>query len=222
MKRILNVLIMIIMVTILVTTPALAKSGNGNVKGEVRAVNAEEGSITILTNQGETVVVIIPAGFDLATIAVGDSVLVKGEIQPDGSIVAETIKLTGKGNQQGKEKEDQDEGKGNKANSAFCSEGKQTKVHPLAVKLAERYGVSEAWVMEYFCQGYGMGAIMLALMTGEINGSDPATLLAGRAEGKGWGQIWQELGLIGSEREGHSPPGLLKKPDQSEAKDENK
>jgi hypothetical protein len=66
--------------------------------------------------------------------------------------------------------------------------------------------------MGYFCNGQGMGAIMLALKTSQLTGADPASLLAMRAAGEGWGQIWQELGLIGSEKDIKAPPGQLKKP----------
>jgi hypothetical protein len=40
--------------------------------------------------------------------------------------------------------------------------------------------------------GWGFGQIMLGLETGDLEGT-----LALRAEGMGWGQIWQEMGLIG-------------------------
>jgi len=108
-------------------------------------------------------------------------------------------------------------------NSAYCAEGKQDKPHPFATKMAERYGVSEGWIMGYFCDGYGMGQIMLALKTGEIEGigADPEILLDERANGLGWGVIWKGLGLIGSEREGHSPPGLLKRPDHDGPKNKD-
>ena len=114
------------------------------------------------------------------------------------------------------EVEDEDREEGSKLNSAYCVEGKQEKTHPLATKLAERYGVTEQWVMGYFCDGYGMGAIMLALKTSQIDGIDatPEALLTERSNGVGWGNIWKSIGLIGSERAGHSPPGLLKKPDK--------
>ena len=70
--------------------------------------------------------------------------------------------------------------------------------------------MTEDWVMETFCDGYGMGAIMLVLKTRDLVGADHGELLAVRALGKGWGRIWKDLGLIGSEKDGHSPPGLLK------------
>ena len=82
----------------------------------------------------------------------------------------------------------------------------------MASALADKYGVTTDWVMGYFCDGFGMGAIMLALKTQEISGADAGELLAQRANGKGWGAIWQDLKLIGSERDIQTPPGLLNKP----------
>jgi hypothetical protein len=180
-------------------------SSKGNVKGVVTAVG--DSTLTIETKKDGTMTVTAPADFDLSTVEVGDWVLVKGDRQDDGTITAERIKVVGKSGQ--KDLDDDDKPEGEKDNSAFCGEDKKDKSHPVAVKIAEAYGVTEEWVMGYFCDGYGMGAIMLALKTGEETGADPAALLAMRAEGKGWGQIWQELGLIGSEEEGESPPGPL-------------
>jgi hypothetical protein len=166
------------------------------------------------TNKGETVLVTPPVGFDLSTLKVGDVVLVKGTLQSDGMLMAESIKLPGSDmNDDLNEDEDEDEDKpeGEKDNSAYCGGVKQGEIHPVAGKLAEKYGVTADWVMGYFCDGYGMGAIMLALKTSRINGSDPSALLAERAEGKGWGEIWKEMHLIGSEKNVKTPPGLLKK-----------
>ena len=42
--------------------------------------------------------------------------------------------------------------------------------------------------MGYFCNGQGMGAIMLALKTSQLSGADPDSLLAMRAAGEGWGE----------------------------------
>ena len=149
------------------------------------------------------------------SIQKGDFVLVKGRIDEDGSVTAESIKLLGNGNDKDDGDEDEDQAEGGKDNSAYCADGKQEKPHPLAAKLADRYDVTEEWVMDYFCDGYGMGQIMLALKTSELDGidADPDFLLAERANGIGWGNIWKDLGLIGNEKEGHSPPGLLKKSD---------
>ena len=219
MKRILLTTILILMLSTLVAGPASAKNDKINIKGEVTVVNS--GTLTVLSNKGETFVVTVPDGFASDTVQVGDSVLVKGRTAEDGSVIAESIKLLGGGND--KDDGDADQAEGGKANSAYCADGKQEKPHPLAARLAERYGVTEGWVMEYFCDGYGMGQIMLALKTGEIEGieADPDFLLTERANGVGWGNIWKDLGLIGSEREGHSPPGLLKKPDHAGPKNKD-
>ena len=141
-----------------------------------------------------------------------------------GAWLAISIKQVGGGNDKGNN-DDKDKNKekneGFKDNSAFCAEGKQEKPHPLAPKMAERFGVTEEMVMGYFCEGYSMGAIMLAIKTRQLEGmtDTPGDLLASRAAGNGWGQIWKELGLIGNEKEGHSPPGLLKRPDHAGPKD---
>lgn len=218
MKQMLKGTILLFLFTLLLATPGLAKSDRVGVKGDVVDINAAVGSLTILTNRGESVTVIAPAGFGLELIGLGDAVLVRGWLQEDGSILAETIKVVGRSDQAANAKDNEDkrddvaDAEGSKADSAYCLAGKMDEPHPVAVKIAERYGVSEEWVMGYFCQGYGMGAIMLALMTSEIDGADPSGLLATRKDGKGWGLIWQELGLIGSEKQGESPPGWLKKP----------
>ena len=208
MKRIIPTIILVFVITLLAARPASAKNDKINIKGEVTGVGAE--TISVLSNKGITYEIAVPDGFDLTAIQVGDSVLVKGRIGEDSSVTAESIKLLGVGN----DEDNSDEGK---MNSAYCADGVQEKPHPFAVRMSERYGVSEEWVMGYFCGGYGMGQIMLALKTGRIEGIevDPETLLTKRANGQGWGNIWKGLGLIGSEREGHSPPGLLKKPDHA-------
>jgi hypothetical protein len=216
MKRIILTTILILMLSLIIAGPAAAKNDKINIKGEVTAVGA--GTITVLSNKGISYEIALPEGFTL-DIQIADSVLVKGHVGEDGSITAESVKLLGKGNGNN----DNDQANTGKGNSAYCAEGVQDKPHPFATKIAERYDVTEEWVMDYFCDGYGMGQIMLALKTGELEGieTDPESLLDERASGVGWGNIWKNLGLIGSEREGHSPPGLLKKPDHAGPKDKD-
>ena len=215
MKKITLAVTLMLLLALLVPGPAFSKNDKININGEVTDIGA--GTITVLSNKGEIFVVTLPTGFDLDSIQVGDSVLVKGYTAEDGSAIAESIKLLGNGKDTDDSDEDEDQAEGGKENSAYCTDGKQEKPHPLAARLAERYGVTVEWVMGYFCDGYGMGQIMLALKTSELKGieADPDTLLAERANGVGWGNIWKDLGLIGSEREAHSPPGLLKKPDHA-------
>jgi len=235
MKKILVTLVLTLMIATLVVVPASAKQNKVNIKGEVLSV--EDGTITVETTKGETLTIILPEGFDI-DLQVGAIVLVKGTVNDDGSIQANFVKEVGAEDDDddddngkkpdkddktnnGKKPDNENKPEGSKDNSAFCAEGKQDSPHPFSPIMAERYGVTEEWVTEYFCQGYSIGAIMLALKTSQMDGMnvDPATLLAGRAEGNGWGQIWQSLGLIGSEKDGKSPPGLLKRPAHAGPKD---
>jgi len=218
MKKKIAISILVILVALLAAVPALAIPGKGAIKGEVTEVDLGKGTLELDPKKGESVLVTVPEDFDLEAIAVGDWVLVKGTTGQDKAITAEWIKQIGKGSDEG---DDEDKAEGKKDNSAFCDEDKQEKLHPLAEKIGERYGVGEEWVMSNFCDGFGMGAIMLALMTNELEGSDPGDFLDYRAEGIGWGQIWKEKDLIGSEKEGHSPPGHLKRPDHAGPKDKD-
>lgn len=220
MKKLITTTLFVLLIAMLVTMPASAQKDKVNVKGEVISIDAN--TLTIESNKGDTFKVVVPADFDMSSVEVGSSVLVKGKTGDDNSIEADSIKVVGKTNENDKdEKEEKEKPEGFKDNSAFCAEDKQEKLHPLAAKMAERYGVSEEWVMEKVCEGYSIGAIMLAVKTSQMPDidTDPEDLLAKRTDGSGWGLIWKDLGLIGSEKNGNSPPGLLKKPDHAGPKD---
>jgi hypothetical protein len=64
---------------------------------------------------------------------------------------------------------------------------------------------------------------MLAIKTSQLEGATASVdeLLTSRADGNGWGQIWKGLGLIGSEKDGNSPPGLLHRPDHAGPKNDD-
>lgn len=229
--------VMLVLAIVLVAVGSVsAQKGKVNVKGEVTAVGSD--TLTVTSSKGDTYVFTVPSGFDMSAVQVGDAVLVKATPGEGDTWLAQTIKLVGQGDDddseskgggddddddgsKGKGGDDDDDGnekpEGFKENSAFCAEGKQERPHPLAPKIAERYGVTEDLVMGYFCDGYSIGAIMLAIKTSQVEGMDvtPEDLLAGRRAGNGWGEMWKNLGLIGSEKSGHSPPGLLKKPDHA-------
>ncbi|MEW6649786.1 MAG: DUF5667 domain-containing protein [Chloroflexota bacterium] len=80
-----------------------------------------------------------------------------------------------------------------------------TEQHPAGMKLAAEYGVTYEEVIGWFCQGYGMGEIMLALQTSQKTGLPAADLLAMKTELGGWGQVWQQLGLIGKGKRQATP-----------------
>ena len=212
-------ILLIVLFSLLSVGTVSAKSDTLNVKGEVTAISSN--SLSISSNKG-VFTFSIPADVDLSGISVGDDVLVKAVSGPDGSWVVKSVKQVNvvqdeeEMEEEDPEEEIKDQIEGSLDNSAYCSEDKKEEPHPLAVKLAERYGVDEAWVMDTFCDGYSIGAIMLALQTSQLENISvsPEDLLSGRADGQGWGELWQDLGIIGSEKEGHSPPGQLKKPEK--------
>ena len=73
-----------------------------------------------------------------------------------------------------------------------CEAAADGAVHPVATYLAEQHDVDYAEVMDWFCRGYGMGEIKLALTLSEAQatgGPDWQTLLAAKTDGVGWGQI---------------------------------
>ncbi|MEJ5224085.1 MAG: DUF5666 domain-containing protein [Anaerolineales bacterium] len=203
--------VLVALMALALAAPALAAPGNKVIKGEVTVVGAS--TFTVLTQNGVSVVVMPPAGFDLSLLKVGDMVIVKGRLQPDGTIAAEWVKMTNMDADDDMDNPDEE-----KDTSVYCS-STQSQPHPVAAKLAEKYGVTVEWIMGYFCQGMGMGQIMLALRTAQVTGGEPDALLAQRSEGKGWGEIWKESKLIGSEKSIQTPPGWLKK---DKVKDKNK
>ena len=207
MKKILTMVILAVLLAGFVILPAAAKSPV--LKGEVTALDAV--SLTILTRRGESVVITPPVDFDLTSLVIGDTVLARGQYQENGTFVAELLfKIDLDTEEEPGEGEEAAEG-GKAGNAAFCDPEKQQVPHPMATRLAEKYAVTPDWVMGYYCDGYSIGAIFLALKTGELTSVSVDDLLADRAGGKSWGAIWQELKMIGKEKDAFSPPGQLKK-----------
>jgi hypothetical protein len=203
MKKLLAVLFVFVFAAVSAVAPAGARPGKVILKGQVEAVNLEQGTVLLTTTLGIQETVVLPAGFYATLLAAGDWLLVKGVRQADGSLLAEVVKVVEL------KDEGEDDDPDDKQAGAFCAGGGQTFPHPVATKISAQYGVSVEWVMQYFCGGYGMGQIMLALKTGPAAGLEPEAMLAMRAEGKGWGEIWQEAKLIGPDKD-KTPPGLNK------------
>ena len=216
MKKTIVATTLVLLIALLAAAPVYAQKSKINIKGEVTAMDV--GTLTVATNKGETYTITIPDAMGVGAVQAGDSVLVKATAGEGGTWIAESIKLVGNGNDKNDDNEVKAEGF--KDNSAFCADGKQVKPHPLAPKIAERFSVSEKMVMDYFCDGYSIGAIMLAIKTSQMEGVTASTgdLLADREAGNGWGVIWKDLGLIGSEKNGQSPPGWLKKAERAKPK----
>jgi hypothetical protein len=85
----------------------------------------------------------------------------------------------------------------------FCVQSED--MHPFGERLASRYEVDYEILQGWFCDGFGWGQIMLALKTSAITGDDFEGLLERRGSGEGWGQIWQDLKLIGRPEDAGPP-----------------
>jgi hypothetical protein len=203
MKKILAVWVILFLMTTLLVDPVFAKTSG--YKGEITAIDSAGRTITILTNHNQSLIITTPEDLDLASLAVGNTVIVKGETQSDGSVLAEWVKTAGPDT-------DEKNNEGKKAgNGAYCNHGKKQQSHPFAANIAAEEGVDEAWGMNYYCDGYSMGAIMLSLKTAGAASISADEILSQRASGIGWGQVWQGQNLIGDERLVNPPPGQLKK-----------
>lgn len=73
----------------------------------------------------------------------------------------------------------------------------EVRPHPIGQSTADTYeDASYEQVMTWFCAGSTFDDILLALETADQTETTVDDLLARRAAGTGWDQIWQELGLI--------------------------
>jgi hypothetical protein len=212
MKKFLRIFTLVVILTLMVTSAALAAPG-GNPRGEVIAIDEAGGTITLQLSEDTTLLVILPSGFDPTTLDFGMTVMVKGD-QTDEGFVADWVREVGAGDSE-EDDESDSESNGNAwgEGGAYCNQGKDAP-HPIAAKIGEDYDVDPEWVMSYACDGHGFGGVMLALQSQQAGGEGAGSaddFLNQRKQGKGWGQIWKDSGLVGNPSAGSPPPGQLKK-----------
>ena len=207
MKKTLISLLLVLMLTLPAGGTGSAQKDKLNVKGEVVSVGGN--ILTVESNKGYVIEFTV-TDITMPDLEVGDSVLIKAIAGEGGEWIARTVKVLGQG-----DNDDMDEMGGFQTNSAFCAEDKKDTPHPLAPKIAERFGVSEEMVMTYYCEGYSIGKIMLAIKTSQMEGvtDTPEEILSKLESDGAWGLIWKDMGLIGWAKNGKSPPGQLKKLD---------
>ena len=234
MKKILMIFTLALVLTLAVSTAAFAKAGVGNPKGEITAIDTEGGTVTIMTEDGELVLT-LPEGYDFGDLQIGDYVVAKGAWTAEG-FDADWVKLADDEETEVEETEEPivteetEEGEENGEDGGwgeggvYCNGGKD-KPHPVAQKIADKYGVSVEWVMSYACDGFGFGGVMLALQTQAANGEGGETadqVLAKKKAGQGWGQIWKDSGLTKTDKADSPPPGQLKKEEKQTGPPEDK
>ncbi len=188
--------------------------------GTVTGVNG--GSFTFKTEEGTVILVgeIDDGSFQL-TVGVGDSdsviytVSVPDDFEFEDIQVDDEFELHIKYNKGLEEwmlykleEEEQEREREREEDGYFCSEDTEEK-HPVAAAIADTYGSDYETVIGMFCAGEGeegsartgFGNIMLAFHTADETGEDVNDILGMKEDGTGWGQIWQEMGLIGKDRE---------------------
>ena len=215
-----SLIVVVAALLILLPTSIVMGGSKGALKGTVGSINGvveDEFSFTLDTKYGE-ITVFAPAE-SYPDLAEGMTVLVKGEWISEEEYRAEWVKQIGSG----QESEEQESEEGEKTfKNAFCTGAKESN-HPLADKIYEKFDVGTEFdseigadtINDWFCEGHSFGQIMLAFTTHFLNPDlDPYNVLLMRKEaGMGWGKIWKEFDMIGSEREG-MPPGWIHKPDK--------
>jgi hypothetical protein len=86
-------------------------------------------------------------------------------------------------------------------------------IHPMLERLAEEYGVPYEEMVDWFCDGFGLGELGLAYRINEESGTPVADLFEARVESNmGWGLILQDEGLIGRPEEAGPPEGVPQGP----------
>jgi hypothetical protein len=185
-----------IALTLVTVMPVSAQEAGSEVEitGTVVAIDEEAGNFTVETEEGESYLVFPGEDFDFSTIAVDDTVTVKGTLNEDGTVSALEVMV--------EEQDDATDEEDTPSTGYYCVQSEEP--HPFGALLAERYGTDYATLQAWFCDGFGWGQIMLALQTSAITGDDPGALLELRSGGAGWGEIWQDLKLIG--RPEHAGP----------------
>jgi hypothetical protein len=202
-------LLLTLVLIITSVTPAQAAAGDPvTVTGIISAITPGVNFVVQLPDA--SFVTIVPAaGFDYTLIAVGDAISLNGTEGVDPTSVDLVDYLV-------------TPLEPSKQDGYFCAQS--AVQHPAAAKLAARFGVEYSVVQQMFCNGAGLGNIMLALATAQASGSDPAALLTQHAAGAGWGQIWRELRnnqtLVGSPDTHGNGNGTIVNPGNGHSKPE--
>ena len=176
--------------------------------GTVTEIDLDGGTLTVEVDNGEgslSYLVYPPDDFDwLVEVEIGDTVEVEGILQDDGSVLATRIVV--ERDDDDDDGDDEDDGEGNRG--YFCRNLDDPDiVHPVGGAIAARYDVDYEEIMGWFCEEHmGFGQIMLALQTVGDDGEETyEDFLNRRLAGEGWGQIWQDLGLIGRPKDADPP-----------------
>jgi len=103
---------------------------------------------------------------------------------------------------------------GESASGMVCADESAGFMHPIVASLVAQYGLDDEVVAGWFCDGYGLGEIMLALTTAQETDMTPEEVLMLKSNVVGWGQVWQmeDVGFPEPPGQQTEPPGLQTEP----------
>lgn len=158
----------------------------------------------IVDVEGELLEIPFGQNFDPETVKinVGDEVVIKTSANEDGDLVITELKIQERAR-------DRVQTQDGTLESNFCAV--EEVQHPIALKLADTYGVPYADIEAYLCgeTPVPLGKIMLALATAEISGIDYFDYFVD--DTFSWGKIWKDLDLEMMGKPGHgTAPGQIK------------
>jgi hypothetical protein len=198
MKKVFSITILVIALLAMSFSLVMAKNEKVNLEGEITAVDEVTPTITVTTADSEDFIIHFSPDYEFTFTQadLGTFVHVKAEYQEDGPLLALWVKPVEEGD---------DEDEDGKDESAYCSGEKET-AHPVIIVLANQFDKEVNELMGYFCDGFGIGQIYLALQTEKVTGEEYGSLLALREEGQGWGEIWKDLGYQGKPKDKDKTP----------------
>lgn len=94
---------------------------------------------------------------------------------------------------------EEDHGRGDSNRGKSCDADSDFE-NPAAQRIADEFeGANYDSVLAAFCEGAGMGEVLLAMRLAEIGGGNSGDFLQARAGGQGWGEIMNNAGVSPSE-----------------------
>lgn len=204
-KKLGRTFLLAILLAILTTGAVFASEGEEiEVVGTVVAVYPEDLTIEIeVDNEGVLEVYLIQVGqnYDFEAVVLGDLIEAKGTLNEEGTLVLTELKIQERARDQVKLQEGE-------LDSYYCTN--EDHFHPVAVKIADTYGVEYSEIEGYLCgePSVPLGQIMLALQTAALSDGNYTDYLDG-FENISWGQVWQDLELQGKPDKG-TPPGQIR------------
>jgi hypothetical protein len=91
--------------------------------------------------------------------------------------------------------------------------------HPVALQLAQAFGVSYDEIIGWHCRGFGFGEIARAYLLAEQTVESPDMYFALKESGMGWGQIVRDAGISGSEHSSLAPGQVKHRDDDGQDDD---